>query len=206
MILRPLAALLLAFIALGPGGSAAADPPPATGPLAGIPNLDVQYYEVSGQSVAEIRASLNRVRPRDPNDGLAVDAVNRWYISWRWPRDGSGGCLLARTELRFTATLRMPRLAGPTPLWSRTRRAISATHTTIWAPSSARSAPALAPAPPPPARPRSGSSPAGTSTMTASPATASPRARISPDQTLVAAQQSRYVAGNIFSKSRVTRR
>src|SRR5205085_947654 len=115
MILRPLAALLLAFIALGPGGSAAADPPPATGPLAGIPNLDVQYYEVSGQSVAEIRASLNRVRPRDPNDGLAVDAVNRWYISWRWPRDGSGGCLLARTELRFTATLRMPRLAGPTP-------------------------------------------------------------------------------------------
>ena len=109
-----LAALLL-LLAAGLAVAAQAVPPPASGPLAGIPNLDVQYYDVSGSSVAEIRAALNRVRPRDPNDGVAVDALNRWYISWRWPGDGHGGCVLARTELRFTATLRMPRLVGPTP-------------------------------------------------------------------------------------------
>lgn len=87
-------------------------PPPAPEPgLAGIPNLHVEYYVVSGRSVAEIRAALNRVRPQDPNDGLAVDAVNRWYISWRWPTIG-GRCDLARTELRFTATLKMPRLVN----------------------------------------------------------------------------------------------
>ena len=110
--LRCLVALLLVLAGLGLAVPVAAEPPPATGPLAGIPNLDVQYYEVSGRSVAEIRASINRQRPRDPNDGQAVDAVNRWYISWRWPGDGRGGCDLARTELRFTATLRMPRLVN----------------------------------------------------------------------------------------------
>jgi predicted secreted Zn-dependent protease len=121
--LRRLAAALLALVAgLSLAGSATAVPPPATGPLAGIPNLDVQYYDVSGNSVAEIRAAINRVRPRDPNDGVAVDALNRWYISWRWPGDGRGGCLLARTELRFSATLRMPRLFNT----QRTPRAVVA--------------------------------------------------------------------------------
>ena len=92
--------------------AAIAGPPPATGPLAGIPNLDVEYYHVSGRSVAEIRAALNRVRPTDPNDGQRVDALNRWYISWRWPGNGRGGCDLRRTTIRFSATLRMPRLVN----------------------------------------------------------------------------------------------
>lgn len=113
MLKRRLAAFLLALAAgLCLAASATAEPPPPTGPLAGIPNLDVQYYDVSGRSVAEIRAAINRVRPRDPNDGLAVDALNRWYISWRWPADGRGGCALGRTEIRFNATLRMPRLVN----------------------------------------------------------------------------------------------
>jgi predicted secreted Zn-dependent protease len=112
--LRPLAALLLLLAGLGLAAAAAVPPPPGS-PLAGIPDLDVQYYDVSGRSVAEIRAALNRVRPRDPNDGLAVDALNRWYISWRWPGDGRGNCLLGQTQLRFSATLRMPRLVGDTP-------------------------------------------------------------------------------------------
>ena len=111
-VLRRLAAILLVVAGLSLGTSVAAGPAPSTGPLAGIPNLDVEYYDVSGRSVAEIRASINRVRPRDPNDGQAVDAVNRWYISWRWPGDGRGGCDLRRVELRFTATLRMPRLVN----------------------------------------------------------------------------------------------
>jgi predicted secreted Zn-dependent protease len=111
--LRRLAAFLLVLAAgFSLAGSATAEPPPATGPLAGIPNLDVQYYDVSGNSVAAIRAAINRRRPRDPNDGVAVDALNRWYISWRWPGDGRGNCLLDRTEIRFTATLRMPRLVN----------------------------------------------------------------------------------------------
>ncbi len=119
---RLFAAPLLLLVGLGLAVSAPAEPPPATGPLAGIPNLDVQYYEVSGNSVGEIRAAINRVRPRDPNDGIPVDALNRWYISWRWPADGSGGCALGRTQLRFSAILRMPRLV----VTARTPRAVVA--------------------------------------------------------------------------------
>ena len=49
---RRFAAFLLVLAAgLSLAGSATAVPPPATGPLAGIPNLDVQYYDVSGSSV-----------------------------------------------------------------------------------------------------------------------------------------------------------
>ena len=119
--LRFVAAFLFA-LAAGLAGPAAAVPPPAGSPLAAIPNLDVQYYDVSGRSVAEIRAAINRVRPRDPNDGVAVDALNRWYISWRWPSDGRGGCALGRAQLRFSAILRMPRLV----VTARTPRAVVA--------------------------------------------------------------------------------
>lgn len=128
--LRPLFALLLLLAACGGGASATAEPPPSRSPLADIPNLEVEYYNVSGSSVAEIRAAINRVRPRDPNDGIAVDALNRWYISWRWPGNGQGGCDLARTELRFTATLRMPRLINaertPRPVLARWQAYVAA--------------------------------------------------------------------------------
>jgi predicted secreted Zn-dependent protease len=78
--------------------------------LAGITNVDVQYYEVSGNSLFEIRRALNRVRPRDPNDGLGVDALAMWYIRWRWPEGPGGGCDLSRAEIEFSARIRLPRL------------------------------------------------------------------------------------------------
>jgi predicted secreted Zn-dependent protease len=84
---------------------------PADLSLANIEGVDVQYYDVSGNSLFEIRRALNRVRPRDPNDGLSVDALSHWYISWRWPDGPNGsGCDLGRAELRFTGAVRMPRL------------------------------------------------------------------------------------------------
>jgi predicted secreted Zn-dependent protease len=128
--LRRFAAVLLVLAGFSLAASACAEPPPSRGPLAGIPNLEVEYYNVSGASVAEIRAAINRVRPRDPNDGVAVDALNRWYISWRWPGNGSGGCDLARTNMRFTATLRMPRLINaertPRPVLARWQAYVAA--------------------------------------------------------------------------------
>ena len=91
-------------------GNAASPAPSAEQSLAGITNLDRQYYEVRGNSLFEIRRALNRVRPRDPNDGLGVDALSSWYIEWRWPGGADGSCDLSRAELRFSARIRMPRL------------------------------------------------------------------------------------------------
>ena len=94
----------------GPAANNAAPAPSAAEALAGITNLDRQYYEVSGNNLFEIRRALNRVRPRDPNDGLGVDALANWYIHWRWPGGADGSCDLSRAEIRFSASIRMPRL------------------------------------------------------------------------------------------------
>lgn len=98
-----------------PASPAAPSAPPGAGEgFAGIPNLEISHYDVGGDSPAEIRRALDRVRPRDPNDGLRVDALSRWSMQWRWPVGGEGGCDLARAEIRFSASVRMPRLvAGP---------------------------------------------------------------------------------------------
>lgn len=88
----------------------AAPPPPAETALAGIPDVERQYYDVTGNSLFEIRRALNAARPRDPNDGEGVDAVSGWYFQWRWPLGADGACDLARTELSFSARIRMPRL------------------------------------------------------------------------------------------------
>lgn len=96
--------------AAGTAPAAPAPPPSAETALAGIPNVERQYYEVSGNSLFAIRRALNRARPRDPNDGLGVDALSSWYIAWRWPVGADGSCDLANTELRFNARIRMPRL------------------------------------------------------------------------------------------------
>lgn len=97
--------------AAAPPQVAEGPPPPAETSLAGITNVERQYYEVGGNNLFEIRRALNQVRPRDPNDGLGVDALSSWYIEWRWPGASTGGgCDLANAELRFRARIRMPRL------------------------------------------------------------------------------------------------
>ena len=95
-----------------PAANAAAPAQSAAEQLAGVTNLDIQYYDVSGNSLFEIRRALNRVRPRDPNDGLGVDALANWYIHWRWPGAADGSCDLSRAEIRFSARIRMPRLVA----------------------------------------------------------------------------------------------
>lgn len=96
--------------AAAPAPVADGPPPPAETSLAGITNVERQYYDVSGNSLFEIRRALNQARPRDPNDGLGVDALSGWYLQWRWPGGSVDGCDLANAELRFSARIRMPRL------------------------------------------------------------------------------------------------
>ena len=138
--MRPSGRLLLVLLALAaavaglwffwPAPQPASVAPPASqarpgDPLAGISGLQITYYDVSGQSVREIREALNRVRPRDPNDGQPVDALAHWRIDWRWPTGPSGGCDLSRVRVTFRADILMPRLAPgaatPAPVAARWR-------------------------------------------------------------------------------------
>ena len=77
--------------------------------FAGIPNLTIEYYDVSGRTPQEIRASINAVRPSDANDGRRVDGLARWQLRWSWRTTGRA-CDLSEPQIDFSATILMPRL------------------------------------------------------------------------------------------------
>ena len=106
------ALLLLAPLGAGPAAGQAQSAAAAPVPFAGIPGVERLYYDVSGTTVQAIRQSIDghASRPRDPNDGLRVDALANWYMRWSWPAGPNGGCDLARTRLEFSARVTMPRL------------------------------------------------------------------------------------------------
>src|SRR5260370_13306448 len=75
------------------------------------------YYDVSGSTVQELRADLNRHRPAD-KAGKHFDAVTRWYIRWRYDyQTGSDQCAIAGVVTTLNITITFPRLspAAATP-------------------------------------------------------------------------------------------
>jgi predicted secreted Zn-dependent protease len=81
-------------------------------PFAGIPNLELVYYDVSGRTVDEIRRSLDARQPRDPNDGTRVAALSSWSMRWGWRARSGGGCDLSKPSIDFRARTLLPRLVG----------------------------------------------------------------------------------------------
>jgi len=95
-----------------------AEAPETTDPFAGIPNVQFLYYDVSGDSTAEIRRAINAGR----GDTRHYDASTTWHFKWRWAVDrNSGTCDLASTKLTYNAEVRLPRLADPERLASSLR-------------------------------------------------------------------------------------
>lgn len=117
-ILRAALGLGLGAVAAGAvlplaGGDLAAETAPAgKSPLAGFPGLGRTYHHVSGRTVEEIRASLNRLELVDDASGKPVDAYTRWYLSWWIPEDPGGECLLDQAEVMLDVTVGLPRLVN----------------------------------------------------------------------------------------------
>ncbi|HEY6816433.1 MAG TPA: DUF922 domain-containing protein [Croceibacterium sp.] len=113
----------------------AAAVPPA---LAGIPGIKLEYYDVSGRTVAEIRASLDRNRPTDPATGAQFDAYTTWTMDWAIPGEPGGPCRLDQAKVMLDLTVGLPRLVDPDRVpravldrWKRYRTALEvheATH------------------------------------------------------------------------------
>lgn len=78
--------------------------------LTGIPGLKVQYYDVSGRTAAQIRASLNRSNRADPATGAHFDAYTAADIDWFIPGDRDGPCRLDRAKVTLAVTVGLPRL------------------------------------------------------------------------------------------------
>lgn len=70
----------------------------------------VEYYDVSGDSAAEIRRQLNMRRPAADDDGSRrFDARTRWYYRWNWPGYGRSRCDLDDASLKLEVKVIFPR-------------------------------------------------------------------------------------------------
>lgn len=73
-----------------------------------IPDAGMDYYDVSGSTVAEIRDNLNRSHRSGGFDGYTG-----WHVSWNWPGYGSSDCNLAAASLDTRISVRLPRWQPP---------------------------------------------------------------------------------------------
>jgi len=79
--------------------------------FAGIPGVTIVHYPVDGADAAAVRRSIDANRPTDTHDGQRVDALSEWDTRWTWRRGPGGTCDLRTAAVRYSATVRMPRLA-----------------------------------------------------------------------------------------------
>jgi predicted secreted Zn-dependent protease len=95
-LLVPLAALIIAAT------SAASEP---------VVTETIDYYDVSGADVGDIRGELNRVGPVSVVDGKRYDATVRWHVSWNYQyKQFAASCAIATASTAVKATISFPRL------------------------------------------------------------------------------------------------
>ena len=120
-----LAVLMAWLLGQDPGTGAlppevvAAAPPTVSSPalaaalpeLAAMPGIVLVGYPVSGGNPRNIRASINRSRPRvagqEPFDGMTV-----WSYSTRWRGSSEGGCDPTTAEVTVNVVITLPELTN----------------------------------------------------------------------------------------------
>lgn len=79
-----------------------------------IEHAQIIYYDVTGSTADQIRASMDRLRPKDPYDGnRPVDAYTDWHISWTWPGYGTEDCDLSAADITYRISVTLPRWKAP---------------------------------------------------------------------------------------------
>lgn len=103
---------LFAVVAAGAATGCATTGAAGAVAFARIPNVTVEYYDVTGATAEQIRSAINAQRPIDPNDNRPVDAISRWTVNWKIPVRSDGSCDLGRAEVSFKARVLLPRLVN----------------------------------------------------------------------------------------------
>ena len=94
---------------------APATEPPGAAPtvvIGVVANATMQYYDLTGTSVAQLRASMDAQGPVD-SSGRRNDAFTTWNIDWTWPLTGEGVCILSGATITDTITVTFPRWLPP---------------------------------------------------------------------------------------------
>ncbi|HEX8214762.1 MAG TPA: DUF922 domain-containing protein [Allosphingosinicella sp.] len=113
--------LALASLSLLTAAPAAAQPvpaptpvvaAPAPSPMAQVPGIVVRYYDVSGQTIEALGASVEAQRPKDPVTGQLVPAA-KWSIGTSLRKETKGSaCRIIGATATFKAEVLRPRLAS----------------------------------------------------------------------------------------------
>jgi len=80
-------------------------------PLSQIPGVIIQYYDVTGLTTKDIRASLEAQRPKDPVTGQAMPTSSKWGVGVDVKKATTDGkCRITGATPAFKAEVVMPRL------------------------------------------------------------------------------------------------
>jgi predicted secreted Zn-dependent protease len=106
--------LTIGLIAAAPGVSQTAPTTvatvPAVSPLSQIPGLTIQYYDVSGRTVREMRSSIEAQRPKDANGQVLPTAV-KWSIGTNVKTQVQGtACRVTGATATMKSEVVLPRL------------------------------------------------------------------------------------------------
>lgn len=90
----------------------------------------IHWYDVEGESEAELRAALDAHGPEDTN-GQRHDAYTAWHVTWRFPfAQAEEGCTTGPVTTAVHINVTLPRWRGPVdegdPLVKKWRRYLDA--------------------------------------------------------------------------------
>src|SRR5262245_6992094 len=75
----------------------------------------IDYYDVTGRTLQEVRANLDALSPTSTRDGQHYDALTYPAITWRYTFRGLPTCAITGTTVTLKTVSRFPRLAGDAP-------------------------------------------------------------------------------------------
>ncbi len=86
----------------------------AFGPARAEPLIteSIDYFDVTGATPQEVRASLDRMAPTSTRDGKRYDALTYPTIAWRFTFRGLPTCAITGTTVTAKILIRFPRLAA----------------------------------------------------------------------------------------------
>ena len=120
------AALAQATGSVPPASPVAAAP----SPLASIPGVTVKYYDVAGNTIPAIRASMAAQRPKDPVTGTPLPSSSTWSIGVNTRKATTGKtCKITGATATFKGEVVLPRLTGveavPAPVLAQWRKFVA---------------------------------------------------------------------------------
>lgn len=103
---------------------------PAPNPLAQIPGVTIRHYDVTGNTIEAIRASIAAQRPKDPVTGNPAASSSNWSIGVSVKKATTDkACKLTGATASFKGEVVLPRLVGietvPAPVQTQWRNYVA---------------------------------------------------------------------------------